>query len=180
MARSLAARGRSSAALGSSSVARRSFSATRGSSPVARRSSLAALTFFGQPLKSSGSSLKAFGSSLEASAARCNRETPKGRRTGCAPFAPEPGWRVCESPRGSRLRAVDVSGKALSFGSFSLGQQRKGPRARQRTKRCCGCSSAETTEKATSMDARVRGHDEWRVAEVAGSPPSRGRRMWGG
>jgi len=43
----------------------------------------------------------------------------------CAVFRPSQGWRVEKYPRPLQSRALGLAGKAVSFGYFSLGQQRK-------------------------------------------------------
>ncbi|UTA53785.1 hypothetical protein L3D22_15840 [Lysobacter soli] len=88
-----------------------------------------------------------------------------GRRTGCAAVSAEPWMANRERALLLSARRIDLGKwKALSFGYFSLGKQRKVTRAPQAIGSLAGDFSLllerHGGKHETSLDSRLRGNDE--------------------
>ncbi|MFE0501553.1 hypothetical protein ACFW0P_12295 [Lysobacter soli] len=92
--------------------------------------------------------------------------SPEGRRTGCAAVSAEPWMANRERAYSLSGRGIDLGKwKALSFGYFSLGKQRKVTRAPQAIGSLASDSSllfGAAVKRGKSLDSRLRGNDEQR------------------
>ena len=83
---------------------------------------------------------------------QCRHQTRRAAGMDARRFPTEPGWRVGKSRNELRSGAAS-SGKAISFGYFSLGQQRKVTRSPAGEWKLCFCTSSEDQTLSSAVAA---------------------------